>query len=181
MPAEKIWVYKDLHCMAYLHPMRHRCGYAGIPPSHLWFRINYDLWPISVHGGLTYGAMSESKDDECHAVGLYWVGFDCGHSGDSGVNEDRPAGHVWTLEEVIAETNDMADQIDRAKDIKEFWLSKRMEEASAIIWKIALHKYECKPTQDAENLIRELINEIQKEFEPKSIPISDGIRHLEID
>ena len=66
----------------------------------------YDELPIDVHGGLTYG---EIEDD-----GLCWFGFDCAHAWDRTLELERHGfpqeGHLWTLEEVIEETEKMAKQ-----------------------------------------------------------------------
>ena len=68
---------------------------------------------IQVHGGITY-----NKDN-------IW-GFDIGHSGDytpwlASDDDSLPAvlfvqGHRWTLDEVRAETLDLAHQIDQARN-----------------------------------------------------------------
>lgn len=51
----------------------HLCGYVRIPTDHPYYQKKIDDLDIDCHGGLTY---AECIDDE------YWVGFDCGHSGD---------------------------------------------------------------------------------------------------
>lgn len=183
MPAEKIWVYKNLHCMVSLVPLSHRCGYVGIPPSHPWFRISYEELPINIHGGLTYSSMNEYRDEQCGVVGLYWVGFDCNHAGDSNVNEVNPHGHIWTLDEVGIETNSMADQVDNAKDIIEFWLSKRMEKVSDLIWQMALKKYKKISTDDIAEPMNQLIEEIRSAVnpEPKSVVVKPAIRQLDLE
>ncbi len=52
----------------------HLCGYICIPKTHFLYGKKYDDYNIDVHGGLTYSQLE--ADDE------YWIGFDCGHSGD---------------------------------------------------------------------------------------------------
>ncbi len=50
-----------------------RTGYVRIPLGHPWYGLEYDAIPAEVHGGLTYA----DKHDG------WWIGFDCGHSGDA--------------------------------------------------------------------------------------------------
>jgi hypothetical protein len=80
------------------------CGYVLIPEGHPFYGVNYDEindYPnISVHGGLTYGSIFESKYftslfkdrevggdvtlDNYEMFNNYWmIGFDTNHSGDS--------------------------------------------------------------------------------------------------
>jgi hypothetical protein len=62
------------------------CGYAAVPPSHPYWGHYYDDVPVSVHGGLTYGAQCDGSI--CHVPepgepdDVFWFGFDCSHSGD---------------------------------------------------------------------------------------------------
>lgn len=66
----------------------HLCGYVGIDSKHPLFGKTYgeiaeDLY---VHGGLTFSG--ECGGDICHKVeegeddNIWWLGFDCAHSGD---------------------------------------------------------------------------------------------------
>lgn len=63
------------------------CGYVGVGPAHAAFGRHYidDIFDVlDVHGGLTYSDKCGGK--VCHITTekdeLYWLGFDCGHSGD---------------------------------------------------------------------------------------------------
>lgn len=71
------------------------CGYVGVAEGHPWHGKGYDAcepWP-DVHGGLTYSDECQPSEDEsqgvCHVpepgepAHVWWLGFDCGHSGDS--------------------------------------------------------------------------------------------------
>ena len=96
-------------------------GYVELPDGHPYcdipdneFGFNDDrMNDIQVHGGITY-----NKDN-------IW-GFDIGHSGDytpwlASDNDSLPAvlfvqGHRWTLDEVRAETLDLAHQIDQSRN-----------------------------------------------------------------
>jgi len=63
---------------------------------------------LGVHGGLTYGPDEDG-----------WIGFDCAHGRDLCVSEHYPLPPtideenytVWTLEDVLAETRRLAEQI----------------------------------------------------------------------
>ena len=56
-------------------------GYVGVPVGHVWHNVGYNDIHADVHGGLTYSEEVNpvtGKND-----GLWWVGFDVRHSGDS--------------------------------------------------------------------------------------------------
>jgi hypothetical protein len=53
------------------------CAYIGLPLNHPLAGHNYNLLPINCHCGLTY-----SGTDVCKDEGLWWYGWDYGHSGD---------------------------------------------------------------------------------------------------
>lgn len=57
----------------------HLCGYVGLPEGHRAFGKDYDEIEVDVHGGLTY---SEFELDVYEGPRLWWIGFDCTHSGD---------------------------------------------------------------------------------------------------
>ena len=72
--------------------LKHLCGYVGLPASHPWHGKGYDdvrmmdnEW-VEVHGGLTY---ADRHEPQGQPDGLWWLGFDCAHSGDlsPGVHE----------------------------------------------------------------------------------------------
>ena len=62
------------------------CGYVGVPPGHPWHSKGYDDVEANVHGGLTYAepctgvVCREPQPGESDNV--WWLGFDCAHSGD---------------------------------------------------------------------------------------------------
>ncbi len=110
------------------------CGYVGVAPGHPWHGKNYDEVQapnedgepdyVNVHGGLTYSA--ECGGSVCHVPKpgepehLWWLGFDCAHSGDLCAYEliegrrDRFNGHWYdtykTVEYTRRETVRLADQ-----------------------------------------------------------------------
>jgi hypothetical protein len=92
-----------LPCLVNRGPSGAWCGYVGVPPSHPAYEVDYDDvyelaggYPdgydrISVHGGLTYSrhcAHGPEESSICHVPepgepdNVWWLGFDCAHSGD---------------------------------------------------------------------------------------------------
>ena len=78
----------------------HWCGYVGLPPGHRFHGKDYDdvkfdneddPYP-NVHGGLTFSEECDEADAPCRGIchvaapgepeKLWWLGFDCAHSGD---------------------------------------------------------------------------------------------------
>lgn len=106
--TEKKWQSHGFKCKVIFVRRSHRCGYVGIPKGHVAYDKDYDDLPIEVHGGLTYGQIGED--------GLNWFGFDCAHLGDK-TKDDFPSleenEHFWTLEEVVKETEQMAQQFSK--------------------------------------------------------------------
>ena len=132
--VEKAWEHAGLKCVVVLNREQgHRCGYVRIMPDHPSHCEPYNDVDVHVHGGLTYGRL-----DVEHG---YWLGWDCAHFGDSYVNPDVPTdykweseesresyeysyktrnlapiregefAHYWTFEEVVAETERLAQQL----------------------------------------------------------------------
>ena len=115
-----------LDCLAVRTPdMGHWCGYVGVPEGHPAFGVGYDdvsPWP-EVHGGLTYAAFCREGEEEtgvCHRPfpgrpeRLWWLGFDCAHSGDlsPGLNRYRRRGEIYRdLDYVRAECARLAGQL----------------------------------------------------------------------
>jgi hypothetical protein len=70
-------------------PMGAWCGYVGVTKEHPYFEKSYSELDLSVHGGLTFdGKCSGNEHGICHLVNeseddnVWWLGFDCAHSGD---------------------------------------------------------------------------------------------------
>jgi hypothetical protein len=140
----------DLVCLGVRHPSSgHWCGYVGVAEGHPAFGVPYgdadDLGEpnadgyryLRVHGGLTFSDFCHEEDGEqgvCHvplpgqAERVWWLGFDCCHSGDIspgmdarirsyGMNPIRSAS-VWgrkdeyrTLEYVKGQCANLARQL----------------------------------------------------------------------
>jgi hypothetical protein len=101
---EKKWEYAGLKCfvmkVVFESGTFHRCGYVTIPKNHVCHGLSYDDIPVDVHGGLTYGIDNT-------------FGFDTTHCGDKSSNEIDSKGHFWTLDDVVKETNSMAEQFSK--------------------------------------------------------------------
>lgn len=99
-PNRHEWKYKGMQCLALRQPTSgHWCGYVGLKPGHKYYGIPDSLpWdeknksrvdafslPFG-HGGVTYGQFCNGfvchiNDNEDESP-LFWLGFDCAHSGD---------------------------------------------------------------------------------------------------
>lgn len=113
-----------------VNDLGYRCGYVGVPKKDPLYGMSYDdekiFDAVCVHYGLTFSGTRDfiTPDD------LWFFGFDCGHIGDAidittaegKAYFDREItrfrtwpleGHVWTLEETIAESECLADQLIR--------------------------------------------------------------------
>jgi hypothetical protein len=93
-----------LPCLIVRGPSGALCGYVGVPEGHKWHGVHYDLPDsyIEVHGGLTFadgcGHNADPARGICHVPGdgepdnVWWLGFDCAHSGDK-ANMSYPPAH----------------------------------------------------------------------------------------
>jgi hypothetical protein len=123
--VEKKWDYKGLQLIVTRVDIgnpdgfsMHRCGYVRIPTGHKWHGEKYGDIDADVHGGLTFAEIELCAHED--GVG-YWVGFDCFHSGDARFPHDHPNrekeyswdhdAHYWELNEVVSETEQLADQV----------------------------------------------------------------------
>lgn len=121
--------YKDYEYLVVLSHMGHRCGYVAIPLGHpaneLGERENiftkkseldYMELNIPCHGGLTFGSKEHPLKDLLQTpCNDYWIGFDCGHHGDSSDFEclDKYYGKERT--EYIEETLRLISQLGTVK------------------------------------------------------------------
>lgn len=92
-PDKMQWMDKKtgLPCLIVRGPHGSWCGYVGVPKAHPAFEKGYDDVDASAHGGLTFAdRCSPGAEDHgiCHVVEegeddkVWWLGFDCAHSGD---------------------------------------------------------------------------------------------------
>lgn len=71
--------YKGYTCVVLFQWLGFRCGYVGLPKGHKFYEVDYMEMDIDCHYGLTYSEKYlYGQEDE----NTWWVGFDCGHSGD---------------------------------------------------------------------------------------------------
>ncbi len=110
-----------LDCLMHRQPNSgHWCGYVGVSEGHPYFGIGYSDCTktppceesycghspdVDVHGGLTYAEFCQDTDDEsrgiCHVPlpgrphKVWWLGFDCWHSGDLAPNDRNDAPSSW--------------------------------------------------------------------------------------
>lgn len=89
-PDREHWVDEatGLDCLIVRNRAGGLCGYVGVPQGHPWYGVEYDSIPEcpEVHGGLTYS--DHCSGHICHTPAeaanepVWWIGFDCVHSGD---------------------------------------------------------------------------------------------------
>ena len=77
---------------------------------------------VNVHGGLTFGGIEDCVEEDGRG---YWFGFDCAHFGDSWINPNVPSDYQWTSEEseehhyYIYKTRNLAPI--RERDFEHYW------------------------------------------------------------
>lgn len=92
-PDKKQWLDKEtsLPCLIVRGPSGALCGYVGVPSTHPAFEKGYNDVLVDVHGDLTFSGKChpvEKFKGICHIVeegdddNVWWLGFDCAHSGD---------------------------------------------------------------------------------------------------
>lgn len=102
------WEHKGVQCAIHFVPRTWTfTGYCLIPKGHPLEKSPYWGEPyaspalLDVHGGVTFGPEP--------AEGGHIIGFDTAHADDW--SPFWPGGRQWSLDEVIEETNRMAEQI----------------------------------------------------------------------
>ncbi|GAI64324.1 unnamed protein product [marine sediment metagenome] len=85
-PDKDEFEHAGLKCLILRHSeLGHLCGYVAVPKGHLCYGKDYDhipyddLFPIQVHGGLTW---CKEGDGDTWPKGYWWLGFDCAHAWD---------------------------------------------------------------------------------------------------
>lgn len=104
MNIEKEWTTKAgyLARIVYNKQFGGYCGYVGVPEGHTCYGSDYDSVNLDVHGGLTFAGRFKDTPD-----GLWMLGYDCGHFGDS-IDEQN-------LEYNINECERLAEQLAEKK------------------------------------------------------------------
>lgn len=96
-PDKRQWQDEDtgLPCLIVRNGSGALCGYVGIAKGHPKFAKEYadeDVFPLEVHGGLTFSDFCADTEDVtrhvCHIPDkgepdkVWWLGFDCSHHMD---------------------------------------------------------------------------------------------------
>ena len=127
----------QLDCLIVRHPrLGHFCGYVGVPSDHPLYEqqasysISSPIERLNVHGGVTFAAKCQEDHPHegvgvCHVPfpgrtdDIWWIGFDCAHSGDRApwLKPDDLRlvvlnGSYKTQEYVTSEIRDLAEQIE---------------------------------------------------------------------
>lgn len=125
-PNREEFRHEGLPCIIQRGPSGAWCGYVGVPSGHPLHGVDIfahqeeeraPLWDLSVHGGITYS--ERCAGSICHiprpgeSDDVWWLGFDCCHSGDVTPKESDPwpSSRYRTADYVRAETRSLAEQI----------------------------------------------------------------------
>lgn len=92
-PDRVEWREYGLPCLIVRGPSGALCGYVGVPAPHPAHGKDSGDVEVHVHGGLTYS--SRCAGVICHVPeagesdDAWWLGFDCNHSGDISITEEK--------------------------------------------------------------------------------------------
>ena len=127
-PDKAEWTDEEtgLDCLAVRTRLGHWCGYVGVPEGHPFYERDYYSLDtdVDVHGDLTYS--NSCSGNICHESDkkVWWLGFDCAHSGDLSPGHSREfhvaVSHLFradiyrTLEYVKNECASLASQLREA-------------------------------------------------------------------
>lgn len=111
-PQVARWQHQGIECAIHYSPVYDtRNGYVLIPDGHPLEQSEDWAGPygsealLDVHGGVTFGP---EKTEGGHIVG-----FDTLHFSDYSTISN-PHGRRWSIDDVVAETNRMAEQVAKA-------------------------------------------------------------------
>ena len=120
-PDKEQFYHNGVPCLIVRNPMGALCGYAGVYPGHPWFEVNYNELLADAHGGLTYS--EHCAGNICHVPKpgepkVWWLGFDCAHSGDlvPGMPPPFQGDSYCTIGYVRAQCRALAEQIQEAAE-----------------------------------------------------------------
>jgi hypothetical protein len=97
-------------------------GYVAVPKDHPCWGKDPSVVKVQVHGGLNF-AKQGSDDSIWKNKNLWWFGFNCAQSTDDTsrnrwrferphpIRQSEVPLRKWTLDEVCAETDKLADQL----------------------------------------------------------------------
>ena len=98
------------------------CAYLGIPKDHPLAGFDYDVLPISCHGGLTFSGNNRIKE---LSTERHWYGWDYAHAGDRSFYDlknplmNSIEEHEWTIEEVIKDSWDAQYEMEKLMKLAE--------------------------------------------------------------
>ena len=125
-----------LPCLIVRGPIAVLCGYVGVSKGHRLYGKFYEELSeedcVEIHNGLNFGSKCQVGEDThalvCHTVedgeddDVWWLGFDCGHSGD--ITPDRKGGrkydfsiHGYTYKDVDYVKNEVKDLARQLKNL----------------------------------------------------------------
>jgi hypothetical protein len=125
-PDKAHWVDEStgLDCLIHRGPHGALCGYVGVPETHALFGSDYEVADVSVHGGLTFADRCHGDENGrgiCHPHDtaanktVWWLGFDCAHSGDFSPAYQRENFHQYStyksFDYVKQEVESLAEQL----------------------------------------------------------------------
>lgn len=105
-----------LLCTAIRNDFGAWCGYVGVSRQHPYYLLHYDdITGIYAHGGLTYAGRLMHAEEAAERYGLsaiWWLGFDCAHSGDYMPGTERGKHETYKdIRFVISRITDLALQL----------------------------------------------------------------------
>lgn len=142
-PDKVQWIDEatGLDCLIHRGPSGALCGYVGLPPGHKFHGVDYsDVYHYDedscssfpeVHGGLTFAdSCAENVRPDgggiCHIpepgrpADVWWLGFDCAHSGDFCPKYDDESDSAWgtyrPISYVKREVESLARQLAEASN-----------------------------------------------------------------
>jgi hypothetical protein len=121
--VEREWKYLGFKCLVALDQEFFEewfSGYVAVAKGHPYWGKEQNQVKVDVHGGLTFSKRGTVDKD------LWWFGFHCAHGNDDTrrgdwdferkhpiVQSQTPL-HKWTIDEVCAETERLANQLANA-------------------------------------------------------------------
>ena len=121
-PDRVEWRYRGMPCLIVRGGGGAPGGYVGLPPGHPGHGKDYDEdpnWDYRCHGGLTFASACQEGGKICHVpapgepADVWWLGFDCSHSGDLRPGDTQyangPHGHLFRGDP--GEVERLADQV----------------------------------------------------------------------
>jgi hypothetical protein len=110
MKIEKDWITKaGLRAVVLFNEHgEFRCGYVGVEKDSGYYGIQYNdiSEHLSVHGGVTFSGPLNGLPKN-----IWWIGYDCAHSGDRIKNLREDGAVERSLEYCVDECESMARQL----------------------------------------------------------------------